>query len=127
MWSASGRAFNVREYCCVLLGVGCVIFCDFAFIKLAVVNFFTDDGTNRMEASRLGSCSLLGGGWERRDRHVPRGLHPWSCDTLLHPWSCITFIIVFFIIIIIIITVFFIIIIILDKVFFIIIILVKVE
>ena len=63
---------------------------------------FTDDGTNRMDANRLGPCISLGGGWERRDRHVSRGMHPWLCDTLLHPWSCIIIVLVkvFFIIII---------------------------
>jgi len=42
--------------------VGRVIVGDLTFIKLAVVELFTYDGTNRKEASRLGSCSSLGGG-----------------------------------------------------------------
>ena len=39
--------------------VDCVIVGDFAFMKLAVVDFFADDVANYMELSRLGACSSL--------------------------------------------------------------------
>jgi len=72
-------AFCMRIFLLVAVAVEFVdrvIAGDFAFIRLAVVDLFSNDGNDCMESSRLGSCSSLDWGLQGGDSRVSRWLRP---------------------------------------------------